>query len=103
VWGYNIYSYYTFSSESSGSPVGLATDYGMDDQRVGVRAPVETRTFTFLYLCLYGDQTVSYTMRIGESFAGGKAAGERSWPLSTSAEFKKSWIYTSTLQYVFMA
>jgi hypothetical protein len=34
---------------------------------------------------------------------GDKAAGSWSWPLPASTEFKKMWIYTSALPYVFMA
>jgi hypothetical protein len=83
MWGYIIYKYYTFSSESSGSSVGLATDCGMDDRRVGVRAPLETRIFTFLYLRLYGDQIVSYTMCIGEVKRPGSEADHSQLVLSS--------------------
>jgi hypothetical protein len=37
----------------------------------------------------------------GGSFPGDKAAGTWRWP--TSVEFKKTWIYTSTPPYVFLA
>jgi hypothetical protein len=37
-------------------------------------------------------------MGMGVSFPGVKAAG-----ISTKTEFKKTWIYTSTPPYVFMA
>jgi hypothetical protein len=32
--------------KSRDSVVGIATGYGLDDQRVGVRVPVEARIFT---------------------------------------------------------
>jgi hypothetical protein len=48
-------------------------------------------------------QLASYWKGSGCSFPGGKEAGASSWPLTSSAEVKNAWSYTSTPQYVFMA
>jgi hypothetical protein len=42
------------------------------------------------------------TVTLG-SFPGGEESEAWSWPLTTSVEVKKTWIYTSTPPYVFMA
>jgi hypothetical protein len=64
---------------SRDSAIGIATGYGLDDQVVGVRVPVGSRIFSSprppnLLSDEYG----------GGSFGGGKAAGEWSWPLTSS-------------------
>jgi hypothetical protein len=84
---------------SRDSAVGTANGYGLDDQGIGGRVPVGARIF-FLHVSM-GSRAhpASYPMSTGDSFPGGKA--DHSLP--TSAEVKKTWIYTSTPPYVFMA
>jgi hypothetical protein len=36
----------SLTTRSRGSVVGIGTDYGLDDQRVGVRVPVGSRIFS---------------------------------------------------------
>jgi hypothetical protein len=48
------------------SAVGIATGYGMDGRRVGVRVPVGTRLFSPLNVVQTGT---------GDYLPGGKAAG----------------------------
>jgi hypothetical protein len=68
---------------SRGSAVGIATDYGLDDRGVGVRVGSE---FSLLHVVQTGSgaHPASYPMGTGGSFPGGKAAGARSWPLTSS-------------------
>jgi hypothetical protein len=53
------------------SAIGIATGYWLDDQGVGVRVPVRSRMFS------------TYPVGTG-GFPGGKAAGARSRPLTSS-------------------
>jgi hypothetical protein len=78
---------------------GNPSDYGLDDRKVGVRAPVGSRIFT----SPYPPDPTSYPRGIG---GGGGLKRPRSEPdhsPPTSAEVKKTWMYTSTHPYVFMA
>jgi hypothetical protein len=70
---------------SRDSVVGIATGYGLDDRGVGVRVPVGSRIF-FLYVVQTGSgvHPTSYPMGTGGSFPWDKAAGELSWPLTSS-------------------
>jgi hypothetical protein len=54
----------------------LATSYGLDDREVGVQVPVGSRIFSFPNRPdrLWGPP-ISYPVRTGGSFPGGKAAG----------------------------
>jgi hypothetical protein len=61
--------------------VGIATGYGLDDRRVGVRLPVGSRILSNGYR---------------RSCPGDKAAREADHSPPASAEVKKMWIYTST-------
>jgi hypothetical protein len=63
---------------SRDSVVGIATGYGLDDRRVGVRAPVGSRIFcSQCHLDrLWGPTSLlSYPKDTGVSFSGGNAAG----------------------------
>jgi hypothetical protein len=84
------------------SSVGIATGYGMDDRGVGVRVPVESRIFTSRYrpARLWGPiQWVLKALSPGLKRPGHDA--DQSPP--TSSEIKKTWVYTSTPPYAFMA
>jgi hypothetical protein len=90
----------------SGSAVGIAIGYGLDDRGVGVRVPVGSRTFTCPHRPdrLLGStqppiQRGTGTISLRVKRPGLKA--EHSLP--TSAEVKKTWTYTSIYPYVFMA
>jgi hypothetical protein len=83
------------------SSVGIATGYGLDNRRVGVRVPVGSRIF-----CpprrpdrLWGSTQPPIQWVPGVKRQGREA--DHSPP--TSAEVKKMWIYASTPPYAFMA
>jgi hypothetical protein len=59
-------------SGSRDSAVGIATDYGLDDQRVGVRVPVG-QEFSLLHVVQTGSgaHLASYPMGTGELFTRG--------------------------------
>jgi hypothetical protein len=66
--------------------VGIATGYGLDDRRVGVRISVGAR-FSHLHVV----QTGSWVLHPGVKRPGHEAA--QSPP--TSARVKNTWIYTT--------
>jgi hypothetical protein len=88
-----------------GSAVDIATVCGLDHQGVRVRVPVGSRILTFPYLpdLLWGPPA-SRLMCTGGTLPGVKRQGRKAdHSPSTSAEFKKTWMYTSAPQYAFMA
>jgi hypothetical protein len=91
------------SSFSGGrdSAVGIATGYGLDDRGVGVRVPVWSRIFSSPRRPdrLWGLPSLLSTGY--REVKRPKREADHSPP--TSAEVKKTWIYTSTPPYVFMA
>jgi hypothetical protein len=96
-----VYYYYY----SCGSAVGIATDYGLDYQGVGVRITVGQESSPYLPDRLLGPpiQWVLGSLP-PPGGGGGEAAGLESGHLPpTSAKVKKMWIYTSTPPYFFMA
>jgi hypothetical protein len=87
------------------STVGMATGYELDNQGVGVQDPVGSRIFSSPRNPgrLWG-HPVSYPTGTGGLSLGIKRRGhdtDHSPP--TSATVKKTWLYTSTPTYVFMA
>jgi hypothetical protein len=88
------------------SSVGIATGYGLDEQRGGSSSPGRVKKFSLLHIVQTGSgvHPTSYKMGTWVSFPGVKRQGREAdhSPL-TSAEVKKMWIYTSTPPYVFMA
>jgi hypothetical protein len=86
--------------------VGIATGYGLDDRRVGVRVPEGSRIF-----CsprrpdgLWGPSNLLSDGYRGLSSPGVERPGrEADHSPPASAEVKKMWIYTSTPPYAFMA
>jgi hypothetical protein len=84
---------------SRGSAVGIETGYGLDNRGFGVRVPVGLRIFTSPYLPQPPIQWVPEALSSGVKRQEREADHLR--PAST--EVKKTWIYTSTLSYAFMA
>jgi hypothetical protein len=89
---------------SHGSTVGTATVYRLGDRAVGVRIPEGSRDFTSLYR---QDQRWGTPSLLSIEYLGffngvkhPRREADHSTP--TSAEIKKTWIYTSTPSYVFM-
>jgi hypothetical protein len=78
--------------------VGIATSYGLDDRRVGVRVPVGSRIFSVpdrpaaLRFTEPPNQWVQGALSLGVKRPG--RGVDHSPP--TSAEVKKMWIYAST-------
>jgi hypothetical protein len=66
-----------FFVRSRDSSVGIATGYELQDGGVGVRVPVGLE-FSLLHVVQTGSgvHPTSYSMGTGDSFLGGKAAGE---------------------------
>jgi hypothetical protein len=85
------------SYKSRGSTVDKATGYGLDDRRVWVLTPVESRTFISPYRPdrFQSSSSLSYLIRTGGSFPVVK------WPcvkLTTHLQLvpnSDAWIYTS--------
>jgi hypothetical protein len=96
---------YTTSLESSDSAVGTVTDYGQDDRWIGVSVPVRQRIFTSRYRQerLWSPPNLLSNGYRRHFHSGVKLQGlEADHSPPTSAEAKKTWIYTSTVSYVFM-
>jgi hypothetical protein len=96
-WHYNNYLHC--------SAVGIATGYGLDERGVGVRVSVESEMFTSPHSPdrLWA-HPVSYPMGTGALSSGVKRQGrEADDSAPTSDEAKKTWIYTSTPPYIFLA
>jgi hypothetical protein len=91
---------------SRNSSVGIATDYGLDDQGAGSSSPGRVKNFPLLHIVQTGSgvHPTSYKMGTRGSFPGVKRqVREADHSPPTSAEVKKMWIYASTPPYVFMA
>jgi predicted ferric reductase len=90
---------------SRDSVVGIATGYGLDDRRVGVRIPVVSRIFTSQRR---PDRLWSPPNLLSNGYRGPfprlkrpDRKGDHSPP--ASVEVKKMWIYISTPPYAFRA
>jgi hypothetical protein len=88
------------TNRSRDSSVGVATGYGLDDRGVGVRVPVGSRIFHSATSRPALGPTQPPIQWVPVVKRPGRIAGH-SHP--TSAKVKKTWIYTSTPPYVFMA
>jgi hypothetical protein len=87
------------------STVGIATGYGLDDRGFGVRVHVGSRIFfsTSSRLALWATQP-PIQWEPGALSPGIKRQGREADHSSPAiAEVKKTWIYTVTPQYAFMA
>jgi hypothetical protein len=71
--------------KSRDSWVGIALGYGLDDTGSRFRFQAEVRNFSLHHRVQKGSGAppASYLMGSGGSFAGGKAAGAWSWPLTS--------------------
>jgi hypothetical protein len=87
---------------SRNSAVGIATGHGMGDQGVGVRVPVGSRIF---FSARRPDWLWSSPRLLCNGYRGAlswgvkRAGREADHSSPTSAEVKKTWIYTSTRLY----
>jgi hypothetical protein len=91
---------------SRGSAVGIATGYGLDDREVRFRVSVESRigNFSIPLRPALGPTQPPIQWVLGALSPGVKRQGrEAGHSPPTSVEVKKTWIYTSTPTYVFMA
>jgi hypothetical protein len=85
--------------------VGIATGYGLHDRGGGVRVPVESRIFTSPYRPdrLWGQLNPAIQWVLGALSPGvNQQVHEGGHSPPTSAEVKKTWIYTSISLYVLM-
>jgi hypothetical protein len=101
-----IYISYSNFIESRDSSVGIVTGYGLDDRGSLVRFPAGAGNFSLHHRVQTGSgaHPASYPMGTRGSFPGGKAAGARSWPLtSSSAESRMRGAIPLLPQYVFIA
>jgi hypothetical protein len=101
IW---LKNYELLTSLSRDSSVGIATGYGLDYGEVG-RVPLGSR-FSLLHVVETdsGAHPSSYPVGTWALYPEVKGQGREAGHSSpTSAEVKKTWIYTSTLLYVFMA
>jgi hypothetical protein len=87
---------------SRDSSVGIATGYGLDDQRGGSSSPGRVKNFHFSISSM-GLHPTSFKMGTGASFPGVKRQGpEADHSPPTNAEVKQMWIYTSAPPYIFV-
>jgi hypothetical protein len=85
--------------------VGIASDYGLDDQGIGVRVTMGAGIFKFsmsFRLALGPTQPHIQRVPVALSPAVKRSGREADHSPTTSAEVKKTWVYTSTPPYVFM-
>jgi hypothetical protein len=82
---------------SRDSGVSIAIGYGLD-RGVGVRVPVGSRIFSTLSRPVLG-----HTQPPAQWVPGVNHPGREVYRSATSAEVKKTWIYTSIPPYAFMA
>jgi hypothetical protein len=74
--------------------VVIVTGYMLDDQGVGIRVPVEARIFTSP---CRPDRFWGPLNFLSNAYRGVKPPGREAYhSLPTSAEVKKTWVYTST-------
>jgi hypothetical protein len=84
---------------SRDSAVGIATDYGLGYLGVGVRDPVQARSFPLTTSCrpvLRSTQPPIQRVLGAVSPGVKRLESEANHSLPTSAEVKHTWIYTST-------
>jgi hypothetical protein len=85
--------------------VSIATDYGLDDQGVRVRVPVG-QEFSLLHVVQMALGPIQPSIEwVQWSLSQGvkRPGREDDHSPPTIAEVKKTWVYTSTPPYVFMA
>jgi hypothetical protein len=94
-------------ARSRDSAVGIATGYGLDDRGVGIRVPMGgSKNF---YFSMSSTPALGPTQPPMQWVPGAlsprvkRAGRETDHSPSTSGEVKKTWVYTSTPPYIFMA
>jgi hypothetical protein len=96
--------YCLLPARSRDSAVGIVTGYWLDNWGVGVRVPVRSRIFSMSSSPVLGPTQPPIQWVRGVVFPRVKRPGrETGHSPRTSAEVKKTWIYTSTPPYAFMA
>jgi hypothetical protein len=93
-------------SWSRDSAVSIATGYGLDNQGVGVPSPGMVKNFHFSMLStpdLGPTQPPIQWIPEGLSLGVKWPGCEADYSPPTSAKVKKTWVYTSTPPYAFMA
>jgi hypothetical protein len=100
-----VFEEYSLVGMSRDSALGIGTGYRLEDQEVGVQVPVGSRIFSSPNIQTgSGVHPTSYPMGTGGSIPGVKRPGsEADHHPPTSDEIRKTWVYTSTPPYVFMA
>jgi hypothetical protein len=95
----------TANDLGAGMAVGTTTSYELDDQGVGVRVLVRSRIFSSPLSRPAKGSTQPPIQWVPGLFPRGiKQLGrEADHSPPTSAEVKKTWVYTSTFSYAFMA
>jgi hypothetical protein len=89
-------------SWSQDSAVSIVTGYGLDDQGVGIR--IVKNFHLTSYKPVLGSTQPPIQWVLSDLSLGVKWLGrEADYSPPTSAEIKKTWIYTSTPPYAFMA
>jgi hypothetical protein len=83
------------------SAVGIATHYWLEDRGIGVPVPVVVKNFRYSYIIQTGPGVHPTSYPIGTGVKRPGLESDHSPP--ASAEVKKTWIYTSTPPYTFMA
>jgi hypothetical protein len=86
--------------------VGIATGSGLDDRGVGVRVPSMVKDFLFSTSSrsTLGSTQPPIQWVLGAISPGVKRTGREADHLTpTNAEVKKTWVYTSTSPYAFIA
>jgi hypothetical protein len=92
------------TTESRDSAVGIATGYGMDDQGVGVRVPLRS-SFPFSMSSKLAVGPIQPPIQSEQRYISSglkRPVRDAGHSPATSAEVKKTWVYTSTPTYVFM-
>jgi hypothetical protein len=90
----------TWLEWAMGSVIGIATGYRLNNWGVKSLSPGRVKNFKFF---ISSRPALGSTQPPIQWVLGVKRQGrEADHSLLTSAEVKKTWIYTSTLQYVFM-
>jgi hypothetical protein len=92
---------HSVKTESRDNAVGIATGYGLDDQGVGVRVPMRAKIFTFPYRPDRLWSPLQWVLgALSPWIKRPRREADHSPP--TSAEVRKTWVYTSTPPYVFI-
>jgi hypothetical protein len=89
---------------SRDSVVGIATGYGLDDRGIGVPSSGTVKNFLLSTLASSGFAQTPIQWVPGAHSPGVKRPGrEGDHSTPASAEIKKTWVYTSTHSYAFVA